>query len=115
MNKYLVEFNNVVKSMVFEKVERVYVFTDDDAKELKAKLQSLLKAQGREDMADDIMKDFTLDKINTMVNENIDLIDMDRWVLIENLLKRSITFKDAMFIANKLWEQDIEVLEISLD
>ena len=53
-----------------------------------------------------------INKLNEMIKKNIDLVDMDRWNVIEDVLGKEISFDDALYIANKLWEENIEVLDL---
>lgn len=50
-----------------------------------------------------------------MVEEQIELIDMDRWKIVEQMVKTSVSWVEAKKIIDVLYEMDIEVLELGND
>lgn len=79
---------------------------------LREDVVNLLEKQSREDFVDDIIEYFSLEKLETMIEKNIDLVDMDRWVAMEKLVKCDLKWDEAIGIINKMWEYDIEILEL---
>lgn len=70
-----------------------------------------LKPEGRAPFIGSVMKNFTEDQLRAMVSQNIDLLDMDRWKLVDRMVKTFLTWEEAKKIIDVLYEMEIEILE----
>lgn len=72
--------------------------------------------QGREFMTvvhlSSVMKSFSEDKLETMLAEELDLIDLDRWVALEELMGIELEYKEYADIERAMYKNDIEILEL---
>lgn len=112
MTNDLLRFKEVASGINFKELDFCNMKEKKDKTILRRELDFLLQKQGFTYTSKDIIDVFTIYKLNQMISNNIDLIDMDRWNAVESILKKEITFDDAMHIVNVLWEEDIEVLEL---
>lgn len=113
MTKELIRFKEITNQMSIEELDFSNMVEKKDKNVLRGELDFILKRQGFEYKSEDIIDVFSLYKLNEMIAKSIDLIDMDRWNVVEKILKKEVTFKDAMYIVDVLWEEDIEILELS--
>lgn len=113
MTNEFLRFNEIIKEMNFGELDLSNMLEKTDKNILRGELDFILKRQGFCYTSNDIIDVFSIYKLNEMIKNNIDLVDMDRWNAIEDMLGKEISFSDAMHIANKLWEEDIEVLELA--
>lgn len=88
----------------------------DSEESLRDRVQGSLIRQGRGDTTlkelEEIMQIFRGELLETMIEENLDLTDLDRWVALEQLLGHILDYKAFKDIGRAMYENDIEVLEI---
>ncbi len=82
-----------------------------DEKLIKQVTELLIK-QGRGNIAEGVTQDFRSQQLRTMVEKNIDLVDMDRWNSIEKISKCKLPWDEACKLIDCFYELDIEVLDL---
>lgn len=112
MTSEFLRFNEIVNEMSFGDLDLSNMLEKYDKNILRGELDFILERQGFDYTSSDIVDSYSIYKLNEMIKKNIDLADMDRWNSVEIILGREINFKDAMYIANILWEENIEILEL---
>lgn len=62
---------------------------------------------------DEIMRVFREEQILAIIEHDCQLLDVDRWVILEELLNQELDYESAMRIEKAFYESDIETLDLA--
>lgn len=81
---------------------------------LKDNIINLLGDKNSAEIIDDMFKIFRRDQLEAMVENEITLSFMDRWIIAERIAKKKLSYDEADSIIEGFYQAEVDILELAI-